>query len=91
MSNNISFRQLSKIARKINLKPNTLLLIKHDTPLADGADILANNISATGIENVIIAVVDDLEDVSALDEKFMNEHGWYRIESLKKIVLRNED
>lgn len=81
-----SFRQLNKIIRKINLSDNNIVLIKYGTALAkiDNLKRFTYAIEEAGFNNVIVAVADDLDDLSVLDESKMNKAGWYYMRKAKK-------
>ncbi len=42
--------------------------------------------SHTDLKNIIIMVVADFSDISVIDEKSMNAHGWFRAETLRKLI-----
>lgn len=65
------------------LEDNSVLMIKHGTPLAtfEMIEELERAMKIIGHEGVLIAVVEDFDDLSVLDEQGMNQRGWYRREN----------
>lgn len=89
--NEISMRQLSKIARKLRLNDHDILLVKQGSGLDDKDVIakLADEIGITlGVYKCIILVAKDLDDLTKLDHRAMYKHGWVQIGRLAELFRR---
>ena len=88
----LSHRQLNKIVKRLALQPNMVLAIKIGTELANQKTLieLAGAIEQTGIKNVILVAVEDLDNIENVSEITMNKHGWWRIETLTRKIIREQ-
>ena len=86
----ISTRKLGKIARKLRVRRNSIVLIRSDSELAQPENLqpLMENIGQLADGSVIVLVVDDFSEIDAKTEREMNKLGWYRIQ---KILDRLEE
>lgn len=89
----LSLRKLGRIARKLHLSDNCLLLVKAGSELArqDNINDLSTVVERTNLKNVIVIVVDDFDDLLTLDEKKMSSKGWFHINTLSKIIKVPQD
>ncbi len=84
----MSRRLLCKHLQKINLHDGDVLAVKASSQTAK-KEILEGIVKALeriGRKNIILVVVDDMRDLSVLDEKEMAKHGWFRVQTLQKLV-----
>ena len=81
-----SFRQLNKIIRKLELKDNSIVLVKAGTALAkiDNINELVKAGGRLDVKDILIVVVDDFDDLTVLDEQQMHKHGWWHVRGLKE-------
>lgn len=88
--NTLSIRRLGNKVRRLKLAPNSVLLVRSDSMLTKDNNInnLLTAIKETGLENIVVVVVDDLYEIETIDESTMNKRGWFRIEHLRKIVSK---
>lgn len=89
----LSLRYMGNKFRKFGLKSNTLILVKSGTALTVDGNLerMIDVLGKTGLDNIVVIVVDDLDDVKAIPEEVMNKHGWYRAEGLRNLVLRKKE
>ena len=84
----ISRRLLRNHLRKIKINNGDVLAVKTGTAVAKENILiaLAEALGKVGKQDVIVVVVDSFTDLSVLDEKEMNGLGWYRVNTLKKMI-----
>ncbi len=87
-SNNISCRQLAKLLKKFHINDGDILVLKSKTGLANTQTVedLANALGKMGLKNALVVVVDSFEDMSVLNETEMNKRGWFRFDSIAKMM-----
>jgi hypothetical protein len=80
--------KLGKMVQKLRLSSDSLILLKEGTEIAQPEAInnLVGNIEKTDLSNVILMVVADFDDIRVMDERQMNEHGWFRAPALRKLI-----
>lgn len=88
-------KQAKAFVRKMRLSPNTILLVKKGTEIANHLVIenLGKAIEEAKISGVIILVVDDVNgDIAALDKSVLNKNGWYRSDDFAAVMrsIRND-
>src|SRR5574341_185551 len=90
---NISRRLLCKHLQKIHINNGDVLAVKA-TSQAAKIEILrgiADALGRIGKKDIVIVVVDNFTDLSVLNEKGMNKHGWFRIPQLAKLIHSKQD
>lgn len=87
-----SFRQINKIARKLNVQNNDVILVREGSILAR-EDIIKQIIKVleSAKINAIVMVVDSFDNIARLDEKQMAKANWYRLPAIKNILHRGKD
>lgn len=91
---NISIKTLAKFVRKMRISNGDIIAIKSGTVLANKrtVDELSEAIGAlNGKGKCVLIVVDDFDDLRVLDEKAMNERGWFYVDTLQKIIHQVEE
>lgn len=80
----ITYKQIRRTVKKLRLDNKSLLLIKAGSALANmrSLDMLVEQLRASGKEKVLIAIVDDFDDISVIDKKTMNESGWFHVDTV---------
>lgn len=80
--------KLGKLAHKLRLSSDSMVLLKKGSAIAEPKVItdLVSTIEKTNLSNIILLVVDDFDDIRIMDERQMNAHGWFRIETLRHIT-----
>jgi hypothetical protein len=86
--NQISVRKLNQYIKKVRLNDGDIILLMRDCGVQP--DILMDAIGRAGYKDVTLVLVEDMEDLSAINEASMTQHGWYHITALKKIVNREQ-
>lgn len=86
--NQISIRKLNQYIKKVRLNDGDIILLMRDCGVQP--DILMDAIGRAGYKDVTLVLVEDMEDLSVLDESSMNQHGWYHITVLKRIVNKEK-
>lgn len=87
---NLSRKQLANWARKMRIQPDSILAFQSGAITKEGIDSLAEIINKMGIRNVVILIVDDVNNMVSLNEDDMNKLGWFRVETLQRLVLREQ-
>jgi hypothetical protein len=70
-----------EIARRLDVEDGDMIVIKKTSDITDSVrmfEALRNAFGAIGKEKVILAVVDDHDDIRLLKEKEMLSYGWCR-------------
>lgn len=80
--------QAGRMFRKLRIEPQSIIAFSQGTITEKGVDDLAAAINEMGVKGVIILVVEDVNQMRALNETEMNKLGWFHIDSLKNIVAR---
>jgi len=90
MDNKMSGKRIARYLRKLNIKEDTILLIKSHSPLADkeNMDALLRALKVLKLTRVIIGVVDDINAIRPVSEADMNNAGWYHIKTLKGLLAK---
>lgn len=80
--------KLGKMAHKLRLSSDSMILLRQGTAVADPKTIneLVATIEKTDLSNIILLVVDDFDDIRIMDERQMNAHGWFRVDTLRHIT-----
>ena len=81
MTKNLDIKRNAKYLRKLNIRDDTILLIKSQTPLADEADALMRGLRKLGLKRVVVVLVEDVNSIKAVSMDDMNEAGWYHVET----------
>ena len=86
---NLSVRQTNKVIRRLRLEDHDVILIKSGTEMAknNNMDALAEAVGKTGVEGIIVVVVDSLNDVSTLNTNAMQKHGWYKFKDAAALLM----
>jgi hypothetical protein len=87
----LSVRQMNKVVRRLRLRNNDVVLVKSGTDMTskDNMDALANSIGNSGLDGIILVVVDDMGDIDNISEKEMAEHGWVKIgKAVSKMIVK---
>jgi hypothetical protein len=81
-------REVMKAFRKVHLHSGDVILLKKGSNLANEQDIdrMIKAGEEMGLDKVLIVVVDDFDDVKHLNENSMAEYGWFRIETIRKLI-----
>lgn len=76
-----SHRQINKVARRLQLRDHSLLLVRAGTPLAETETLerLSAALGATGLHDVLLVVVDNLDDLRLLPKDQLHQAGWFRL------------
>lgn len=85
--NAFSFRKAQQFVRKLRVSQGDVILIKAGSVMANERDIgrLADALGTLKIE-AIIAVVDEFDNLTVLNEDDMRKLGWIRTTKLEKII-----
>jgi hypothetical protein len=68
-----------KSLRKLEIKNGDVIIIKRFDGLSvDLIEWIANELGDRGLGDCIVVVADRLSDFKVVDEKVMNNYGWYR-------------
>ena len=69
-----------KIVRAVDIGDGDIILVKSGTDLATtkGVEIFSNAV-AQKHNDCILVVVDNLDDLTVLDEEGMRKHGWVKV------------
>jgi len=61
--------KLGKFAKKMNLRPNSIVAVTRTSPLAEPETLeeLRRALGETGIPNILLAVVEDLNEISVFE------------------------
>lgn len=80
--NSLTREEARRFVRVAQVLDGDVLAIKHGSRLAtrDSIKALSRAFASTKRSRVIIVVVDDFDELSALDEEEMNKNGWFRKE-----------
>lgn len=80
--------KLGKMAHKLRLCSDSIILLKRGTEIAqkDVIDSLVDSIQKTNLSNIILIVVEDFDDIRIMDEKQMNVRGWFKLETLQGMI-----
>lgn len=87
----LSAKQLSRWARKMRIRPNTILAFSSGAITDEGLEQLADAIKKTGTPNVVLLVVKDINNMRELDDDDMAALGWFKVETLRNIVMREKN
>jgi hypothetical protein len=85
---NLSKKQLANWARKMRIQPNSIIAFNSGAITKEGLDALADIIKGMKIPNVVLLVVDNINNMRELSEEDMNKLGWFKVESLQKLIMR---
>lgn len=86
----ISVRQLANYCRKLKIKPQSFLIFKEGIISPDGVDWLSKELPKYGVKDVMILLVKDINDIVNLDEKAMNQYGWFKVPQLLNALKMQE-
>ncbi len=84
-----SLRQAGKLVRKMKIKDRDVVLLKPPLHQFKGGIIEALR-RRKHTAGTMVVLVDDFDDMKALDEATMNEHGWYHLDHLKRLLKRKD-
>lgn len=85
-----NFHILTRLIKRTRIGSGDVVLIKANTELSkvDSLKELSDVMTQAGLHDIVIVVVDDLNDLSTINETEMNRRGWYRVRTLKKLIHR---
>lgn len=85
----LSMRQMNKVIRKLRLQDDDVILIKEGTEMAkkNNMDALATAIGKSGIEGVIVIVVQSIDDIQSLGANEMQRYGWYKFKNAAELIM----
>lgn len=88
-----SRKKIGSFVKKLRVRNGDLILVKHGSEIADIQTIgaMADALGNAGLEKTVIFVVDDFDNIRALDESTMNKNGWFRVEALSKLINRKQE
>lgn len=88
MDNTMSGKKMARYLRKLNIKDDTILLIKSHSPLADeeNMEALVRALKILNLNRVIVVAVDDINAIRPVSKADMNNAGWYHIKTLKGLL-----
>lgn len=83
-----SVRQLSRLLKKYHIEEGDIIALRHQTANANMETIesLTKALDRIGLHNVLVVVVDDFDDMRALNETEMNKRGWFRLEKISRVL-----
>lgn len=84
----LGHNRFAGFVRKIRLEPKMILAVNEEVCDKRTADELAAAIRETGVPNVILFVVKDVNQLKTFPEQDMNKLGWFHLASIKKTLLR---
>lgn len=88
----ISNSDIRKIVRKLRISSGDVVLVKGGTELAqymfDNMNEVRDVFRRANIVNVLVIAAEDLDDIKALSEPEMAQHGWYRGSKISKLLLK---
>jgi hypothetical protein len=89
---NTSVRQIAKLLKKFHVQNGDILALRYKTPTANKEviDLITEALGRLKIDALVI-VVEDFDDLSALNETEMNSQGWYKLKTLAKIMKLPEN
>ena len=84
----ISIKMLGKLVRKMRIRPKDIVLIKSKSGLDNEKVIreFGEVCKNAGITDIIFVVVDDFDDLSAIDAGLMSKKGWFHVSTLGKML-----
>lgn len=88
---NLSSAHFGRFARKLNLRPNTILAFNEGCINREGLEELAEAIRDMGVANITLLVVKDVNDMVALSEEDMNKIGWFKVSTLAKMLKSTKE
>lgn len=85
----IDLKQSSKLIRKLRLKSHDVVLVKAGSEMGKNFNLAAfsDALASTGIDGIIVVVVDDFHDIRKLSEKEMKKYGWFKLSSASAAVM----
>lgn len=88
-----SVRQIARLLKKIHIEDGDIIALRHRSANANIQTIesLTVALDRIGLSRVLVVVVDDFDDMRALDEREMNKRGWFRLDKLIKPKHREEN
>lgn len=84
----ISTKTLKSYIHKLRVDGNCILLIKANTPLASDENIEKIMAAARTMNlgnPVMVAIVDDFDEIQTLNKMEMQRYGWFRREDIAKL------
>ena len=84
----LSIRQAAKLMKKFKIADGDVVLVKSNSDLSNDENMraLAGGIKIMGHTHTIILIVDEFDDIKSVPEENMNRYGWFRINTLRKII-----
>lgn len=84
----LSRRLLTKHIQKLHLQNGDVLAVKAGSAVAKQEILkgIADAMGRLGLKDIILVVVDRFDDLSVLNQKEMNKHGWYRVPQLQRLI-----
>lgn len=78
---------MARLLKRFSIKSGDILALKHksENANAEAIDVISKALTHLKV-NALIVVVDDFDDMSVLNETEMNRLGWYRFNSLAKLM-----
>lgn len=84
-ANNCSARQIARLLKKISLHENDILLIRRDKfSEQEILEQIKKGVEHLNLKRVLAILVDDHEDIRALNQQQMNSNGWYSADQINK-------
>lgn len=81
----ISSRQMARLLKKLSLKEDDILLIRRDKFSEDEVlSQIRKGVERLSLKRVLAILVDEFEDIRALNRQEMNNHGWYHADQINK-------
>jgi len=92
-NSSVSVRQMSRILRKMHINNGDILAIKYQTENAnkDAIDAITEALGKIGLEKCLVIVVNDFDDLTALNETDMGRLGWYKFKTLSRVMKLPEE
>jgi len=65
------------------------VLVKAGSEMAKNFNLAAfsDALATTGVDGIIVVVVDDFHDIRKLSEKDMRQHGWFKLSTASAAVM----
>lgn len=86
-NSNLSCRQMARLLKKFKINNGDILALRFKSSIASMKSIeeVTDALGKLGI-NALVVVVESFDDLTVLNETDMAKQGWYRLDSLSKLM-----
>lgn len=88
----VSNKDFARAIKKLRISDNTVVVVKLDSEIGDPKtmEAFADALGRTKLKNVILVSVENIDNVFTLSETEMARYGWFRKETLTKLLNLNK-